>query len=190
MKKERETKVQRGARPGPPKNSPRPPSLNLLVASVREQLGEDWLPRHYRQKILTLRTRAYRLGATTKASPVEIQHTLLGVELKIGKKRLSCPDLATARYLTIFARLGNAEVAVPYDITQLSRLADELESAWQRMLLLVEHLAADRSRAFRARLVNTLTGEARAGIDEAGPGTIVPRFNQNTRQRPLSRGQA
>jgi hypothetical protein len=108
---------------------------------------------------------------------------LLGVELKVGRKRLSCPDLATARYLAVFARLGVAAVAVPYDITRTSPLADELESSWQRMLLLIEHRASERSPALRARLRRTLIGAARREIEEAGAGAAVPQFNQNTKQR-------
>jgi hypothetical protein len=68
-------------------------------------------------------------------------HTLFGIELLVGKRRLICPDLATARYLSVFARLGCQQVAVPYDITRISRIADQLESAWHQMMLLVDHLA-------------------------------------------------
>ena len=97
---------------------------------IREQLGESWLPRIYRERILKLRTRSYQFESDKPAARVDIQHTLLGVELKVGRKRLLCPDLATARYLSVFARLGCNGVAVPYDITKISHLADELESSW------------------------------------------------------------
>jgi hypothetical protein len=114
---------------------------------------------------------------------VRVQHTLLGVELKIGRRRLSCPDLSTARYLAVFARAGCAEVAVPYDITKISRLADELESAWQRTMLLAEREAADRAKGFRTRLRRALAAEIRRGVEEAGAGDAVPQFRQTTRQR-------
>ncbi|HVG33322.1 MAG TPA: hypothetical protein VM911_09585 [Pyrinomonadaceae bacterium] len=94
-----------------------------------------------------------------------------------------CPDLATARYLAVFARAGCADIAVPYDITQISRLADELESSWHRMLLLIEKLGEKRSQTFRARLRTLLLNELQAEIREAGAGTPVPQFNQNTKQR-------
>ena len=110
-------------------------------------------------------------------------HTLLGVELKIGKRRLLCPDLAMARYLSVFARLGVAEVATPYDITQVSRLADDLESSWYRMLTLVEHLAVEQSARFRHRVLAILIAGERNGIIEAGAGPAIPQFNQNTKQR-------
>jgi hypothetical protein len=108
---------------------------------------------------------------------------LLGVELKVGRRRLLCPDLATARYLSVFARIGSSDVAVPYDITKISQLADELESSWYRMLLLVEQEARARSPQFKTRLRGLLLAKIRAEIEEAGAGTRVPEFRQNTKQR-------
>jgi hypothetical protein len=161
-----------------------PNSFAALAGQIKEMLGETWLPRFYHERILTLRTRAHQLPeATARPEKVNVQHTLLGVELKIGRRRLSCPDLATARYLATFACAGCTGVAVPYDISRISQLADELESSWQRMSLLVEHLAAGRNKAYRTRLRNTLIKEARNGIVKAGAGALVPQFNQNTKQR-------
>lgn len=167
-----------------PTTPPPQPSLNILEAEIKSLLADEWMPQIYRTRVLVLRTRAHRIGEAAKNSSIEIQHTLLGVELKIGHKRALCPDLATARYLAIFARLGCVEVAVPYDITGISRLADELESAWHRMLLLIAHLTEERHRAFRSRLSKTLVVAARDEINNLGPGSIVPQFNQNTKQRP------
>ena len=170
----------------PPARGHSPGSLESLAEQIKETLGESWLPRYYRERILPLRTRAHQLQAAATAKPeqVNVQHTLLGVELKIGRRRMSCPDLATARYLATFARAGCASVAVPYDISRISQLADELESSWQRMLLLVEHLAAARDKAYRTRLRNSLIADVRREIAEAGAGTQIPQFNQNTKQRP------
>lgn len=154
-----------------------------FVAGIIRELDESWLPRLYKERILQLRTRAHHLPVPANTNPVEIQHTLLGVELKVGKQRLLCPDLATARYLAVFARMGCTNVAVPYDITQISTLADGLESAWHRMLLLVEHVAQGRTRQFRQRLRRLLIDEARREILEAGAGSAIPKFNQNTKQR-------
>ena len=103
-------------------------TVEACAQQIRERLGETWLPRIYRERILKLRTRSYHFAIEAIPKRVLIQHTLLGVELKVGRKRLLCPDLATARYLSVFARLGAKDVAVPYDITKISQLADELES--------------------------------------------------------------
>lgn len=162
----------------------RPGSVEALVAEVRERLREDWPPRVYRERILPLRTRAHDVPVAAKNASVEVQHTLLGIELKVGRRRVSCPDFATARYLSIFARAGVGRVAVPYDITKISRLADDLESSWQRTLLLADHLTEGRAASFRARVRSSALREVKREIEEAGAGTAVPAFNQNTRQRP------
>jgi hypothetical protein len=158
-------------------------SLAQTAAEVKARLGELWLPRIYSERILKMRTRSHQLHVTTKKADVAIQHTLLGVELKIGRHRMACPDLATARYLAVFARAGCANVAVPYDISRISSLADELESSWHRMLLLIGHVAEERHQAFHSRLRNLLITDARREIAEAGAGAAIPQFNQNTKQR-------
>lgn len=130
-----------------------------------------------------MRTRSYHLRITGKRPVCEIQHTLLGVELKVGRLRMMLPDLATARYLAVFARAGCMDVAIPYDISRISALADELESSWHRMLLFAERVAESRSDAYRSRLRNLLIGKVRSEIEVAGAGAAVPQFNQNTKQR-------
>ena len=90
------------------------------------------------------------------------------------------------KVLAVFARAGCSDVAVPYDISLISSLADELESAWHRMLLLVEHVAADSNVNFRSRLRNLLIDDVHREITEAGAGTMIPKFNQNTKQRSNS----
>ncbi|MEP6741833.1 MAG: hypothetical protein ABJB61_04985 [bacterium] len=150
---------------------------------MRTELSTAWLPHVYRERVRQTRTRAYKFEELKPKAHIEIQHTLLGIELKIGQRRLLCPDLATARYLSVFARAGCAHVAVPYDITKISQLADELESSWYRMLLLVDHLAAKKSDSFRSRIKQLLLAAIRNEVAEAGAGDAVPEFRQNTRQR-------
>ncbi len=161
-------------------------SADNLLIEIENAMGESWLPRIYRERILNLRTRSYVFAVAAKLrakeSTPEIQHTLLGIELKVGHKRMLCPDLATARYLAIFARTGCAAVAIPYDITRISQLADELESSWHRMLLLADSVSRNRSEAFAIRVRSLLIGKVRDAISEAGAGTRIPEFKQSTRQ--------
>jgi hypothetical protein len=170
-----------------PKPATRPSSFAQVAEEIKGALGEMWLPRIYRERILKMRTRSHHLELPSKKASVEIQHTLLGVELKIGRHRMMCPDLATARYLAVFARAGCWDVAVPYDISRISQLADELESSWQRMLLLVERAGEKRNAAFRSRLRNLLVEDVRREIEAAGAGAAIPQFNQNTKQRPVQK---
>jgi len=150
---------------------------------IQNELTEHWVPRIYRDRILKLRTRSYHFGGLKPRARVEIHHTLLGVELKVGRRRLLCPDLATARYLSIFARFGSKDVAVPYDITKISALADQLESCWYRMLLLVDYRAANESERLRNRIRALLISTVVKEIEEAGAGSEVPEFRQSTKQR-------
>ena len=146
--------------------------------TVKEQLGDAWLPRIYRERILRLRTRSYHFETVNPKARIVIQHTLLGVELKIGRRRLLCPDLATARYLSVFARIGVADVAVPYDITKISHIADELESSWYRMLLLVEQEAGKEGPRVRSRLRGLIIAQVREEITAAGAGARMPEFKK------------
>lgn len=150
-----------------------------IIASM----SEAWLPCIYRDRVLKMRTRSYHFEGPGKSQAVQVQHSLLGVELKIGKRRLLCPDLASARYLAVFARAGCVDVAVPYDITRISPLADELESSWFRMLLLVDHEVAAKADAFRRRVRGLLIAMLRAEVAAAGAGTRMPEFKQTTKQR-------
>ena len=165
---------------------PAQPSAEELFLQIKTTMGDSWLPRIYRDRILTLRTRSYVFPAMarrrSKQLLPEVQHTLLGIELKVGHTRMLCPDLSTARYLAIFARAGCAAVAIPYDITRISHLADELESSWHRMLLLADSLAGARSEAFATRIRSLLIGKVRDEISDAGAGTRIPEFKQSTKQ--------
>jgi hypothetical protein len=152
------------------------------LTEIEDRLGDSWLPRVYRERILKNRTRSYQFPPLAKGAAPQIHHTLLGIELKVGRRRLLCPDLATARYLAVFARIGCKAVAIPYDITRISRLADEFESSWHRMLLLADGVAGDHTSAFRARIRTLLIGKVRDEIAAAGAGASVPEFKQSTRQ--------
>ena len=154
-----------------------------VVTSIREKLGEMWLPQVYRQKVRSQRTRSYKIEVPPRENNPEILYTLLGIELKVGNRRFSCPDLATARYLRVFARLGAAEFAVPYDITRISPAADELETAWQTALLHLSVETRGRTDRGRARYRSELIKEMRNEISEIGAGDLMPEFKKSTKQR-------
>ena len=149
-----------------------------LIDEARSELGDLWIADLYRNKVRSQRTRSLHLDVPERENVPEILHTLLGIELKIGRRRLACPDLATARYLRVFARLGVRDVAVPYDITRISVIADELETAWQKMILLLREKGRETGRD-RSALVRKL----RAEINDIGPGEVMPVFDRETKQR-------
>lgn len=153
------------------------------IGEIKENLDEAWIPRIYEGKIRSQRTRSHQLDIPRKENRAIIQHTLLGVELKVDNKRFACPDLSTARYLQVFAWLGCREVAVPYDITKISSLADELESSWHKMLLLVEKETVETTPAARGRIKAGLIRKIRHELDEIGAGELMPEFKKSTKQR-------
>lgn len=150
---------------------------------IREQLAADWIPQIYAEKIRMQRTRACQLEVPERENKADILHTLLGIELKVGNTRFSCPDLATARYLQVFARLGCRNIAIPYDITKISALADEFEVAWHKMLLIHADAVRDKSPQAKGRGRSGLLKLVRLEIDEIGAGDAVPQFTQTTKQR-------
>ena len=95
------------------------------------QLGDAWIPAIYSTKIRPQRTRAVDLEIPERENQAEILYTLLGIELKIAKRRIACPDLATARYLRV------------------------LETAWQNTLLLL----GDTPAKARSTLIKSMRTE-------------------------------
>ncbi|HKP68875.1 MAG TPA: hypothetical protein VJV05_06305 [Pyrinomonadaceae bacterium] len=147
---------------------------------IQAAMGKDWLPAIYADEVRTLRTRSCSLDIPERENSADVMHTLLGIELKVGRHRFACPDLATARYMQVFARIGCREFAIPYDITKISTLADRLETAWQRSLLLIESRRSDLTSRLRGGVLR----EIRSQVDAIGPGEKMPEFNQSTKQRP------
>jgi hypothetical protein len=153
------------------------------VDTIIEKLRDAWIPAIYREKVRTKRTRSYEMDIPERENQTEILFTLLGIELKVGKSRFACPDLATARYLRVFARLGCRSVAIPYDITKISTLADELEVAWHKLLLVNEQNNAGKSSQTVGRSRSALIKRIRAEIAEIGAGEKMPEFKNSTGQR-------
>jgi len=155
-----------------------------IAAEIRSQMGDEWLPSIYHEKIRSGRTRSISIDIPERENTAIIEYTLLGIELKVGKRRFACPDLSTARYMRVFARIGCKDFAIPYDITQISGFADELETSWQRTDLLIIELtpaATARSRAAaRSKVIQSIRDQLR----EIGPGELMPIFDRETRQRP------
>ncbi|MBC7900257.1 MAG: hypothetical protein H7070_09415 [Saprospiraceae bacterium] len=154
-----------------------------IGTEIREQLNDAWIPLIYSEKVRKQRTRSFEMDIPKRENTPEILHTLLGIELKIKKKRFACPDLATARYLRVFARIGCTHVAIPYDITKISTLADHCEEAWQKLLLVLKEKSRKKLPPAKKRIRSRLIGEIRSEIAKLGAGEIMPEFKQSTKQR-------
>ena len=146
-------------------------------------MGDDWLPTIYHEKVRVIRTRSISIDIPERENTATIDYTLLGIELQVGKRRFACPDLATARYMRVFARVGCRDFAIPYDITQISGFADELETSWQRIDLLINELTPTGSARSRSAARTKVIRGIRDQLREIGPGELMPIFDRETRQR-------
>ncbi len=136
------------------------------VGQLRQALDRDWPPEIYRSEVLSSGIRRFQFNRTPRSRAIHIVQNLLGIELTLGHQRISVPDLGTARYLAVFARLGVRNVAIPYDITRIPKIADRLEGAYQRLLLQIDYLtrsASPRSaQSLRQRAFRQLRADFRA----------------------------
>ncbi|HBE83939.1 MAG TPA: hypothetical protein PLN05_05300 [Pyrinomonadaceae bacterium] len=153
------------------------------AAEFRNSLGDSWIPTIYEDRIRKLRTRSFELDIPERENDPTIEMTLLGVELRVGRKRIACPDIETARYLAIFAILGCAKVAVPYDITQIGPLAAVLEDAWREMDRKFAESDRDASPQTIGKRRAAILRTIRIEIARIGAGEMMPLFNRSTRQR-------
>lgn len=154
-----------------------------LAEELKISLVGDWLPAIYANKIRPGRTRSVHIDVPERENPAEIQYTLLGIELKVGKRRFACPDLATARFMRVFARIGVIDFAMPYDITKISPLADELETSWHRTLLIAAERSRELSPQAQRRARNQLVKAIRSELADIGAGEAMPAFDTATTQR-------
>lgn len=154
-----------------------------IVDEIRSALANEWIPDIYKHKVRPQRTRSYTLDVPERENRAEILYTLLGIELKVGKTRFACPDLATARYLRVFARIGCREFAVPYDITKISTIADDLETSWHKMLIIIDDSSRKMSPQALGRTRSSVLRSIREEVAEIGAGEAMPAFKQTTKQK-------
>lgn len=117
----------------------------MTTAQIREETEK--LARCYEEQVVSLRTRRVELWGR-KCEP-RTMYTFLGFEVKFGPKRVTCPDMTTARYLKIFGKLGMDSIQIPYDPTQTARVVPILERAMDRIDELLLSIDSDRLRRQR-----------------------------------------
>ena len=81
----------------------------------------------YQDHVLMVKNRTVRLLGR-KCRP-ELMYTFLGYEVKLGALRVTCPDLITARYVSLFGKLGMESVQIPYNPTVTARILPLLEDS-------------------------------------------------------------
>ncbi len=123
----------------------------------------------YRDRVLEQRVRQVALLGR-KCQP-RMMYTFLGFELKLGRKRVTCPDVSTGRYLMIFAEIGLERVQIPYDPSQTARLLPELESCFAEIKTQLLKLSPDSKRhQILARRVYAILRKRLRAAEQRNPG--------------------
>lgn len=95
--------------------------------------------------------------------------TFLGHEVQAGRKRFTCPDLPTARYISLFLRIGVSRAAIPYNPVQVAAVVGSLEDALEQLL---KDATPSASRYRLARLrqqIEALNGHAQGDLPVIAP---------------------
>jgi len=125
----------------------------------------------YRLRVLPIRTRVIHLLG--RKAPAQIIETLLGFEVKSFYKRVSCPDMVTARYVKLFTELGCRTIRLPYDPTVTAGLLPELEKSLSGIIGGVrERFPHDRQ--LQLYVIRALFSRIRAQLKTATRNTNLP----------------
>ena len=117
----------------------------------------------YRDRVLPLQTRQVTLLG--RKCHAVLMKTFLGYELQLGRKRITCPDLITARYLRIFAELGVRTIQIPYNPARTASIFPDLEESFVAIQQIVKEEAGEKSDA--KRWVRQVYGKIRAGLADS-----------------------
>jgi hypothetical protein len=134
------------------------------------------------------RTRRIRLIG--KRCDPEIFNTFLGFEIKALGKRILCPDMATARYLRIFAEIGLGEVEVPYDVTRTQEFLPDLERAYAALKTILDFfsdqlLTVKEQKQFRRSVYESLRHALAKPLTISGSTAPLTKQAQNPRKVKL-----
>lgn len=132
---------------------PKAPETDYLKAEA-ERLTDDFITL-YQEKVLPFPHRSVEL-AGRKCNTPRINATLLGFELQIRDKRFSCPDMATALFLKIFAMIGAGEVKVPLDPTRTTDMLPFFEHCWNQFGETCRKLEAANLKTVASRMHSRL----------------------------------
>ena len=130
----------------------------MPMTTTQEQINA--LTSCYQTDVLKQRHRTVALRG--RKCDARIMLTLLGYEVKAGRKRIGCPDMTTARYLRLFAELGMRQIRIPYDPTSTARVIPKLESALKGIHESVGEQVADEGK--RKELTRRVYREIRRAL--------------------------
>ena len=132
---------------------------DLESISARAMSSIDRFILHYSEAVAAAHRKVGLTGR--KCRNPRIINTLLGFELQIRDRRFTCPDMATARFLRIFAKIGVSEVMVPLDPTLTADILPEIEKNWNEFSRICRELESGERKALARRLHDRLKAKVR-----------------------------
>jgi len=111
----------------------------------------------YRQKVLTKKTRAVSLPG--RKNSARILYTLLGYEVQVARKRMSCPDSVTARYIRLFSELGFSSIQIPCDPTVTAELIPGFETALETLVARIRKCFPAERQTYAIRKIYSIFRE-------------------------------
>ncbi len=103
--------------------------VDSLTQEILDKMGDDHLATFYKRHIATVS--CFRINLPERTEPIEIENSLFGWRLKIGKKVIDCQSEVHARYLRVFAEMGWDKAEVPKDSDYLAKIIDQLENLFE-----------------------------------------------------------
>lgn len=129
--------------------------LDLLAQNVLNRLGENNMATFFKDRIATVP--CYVQDLPKHADPIEIENSLLGWRLRIGKRAIDCSSEAQARYLRVFAEMVWDHVPVPRDNNYLPTIVDEWEKLFEEtQVVLEENTLSILQRRVRERVTDSV----------------------------------
>ncbi len=129
--------------------------LDLMTQNILARMGENNLATFFKAQITTVPCSTLELPKC--AQPIEVENSLLGWRLKMGKKAIDCSSEAQARYLRVFAEMCWDQAPVPKDNSYLSSILSQWENLFENTkVVLEEHTTSILQRNTRELLVQTV----------------------------------
>ena len=137
-------------------------------SAIQEEIEK--LGRTYGEEVLSGPTRVVSLPGR-KCEP-RILNTFLGFELQVAQKRMTCPDMSTARYLRLFAEIGMPSVRAPYDPSLTTGVLPQLEQSLKNIkdLLLEENLDRKQHQSKLRNIYRKIRENLKMAEKEVGIG--------------------
>lgn len=139
--------------------------VNLLAQNILSHLGEDNIAIFYKNRIA--KTSCYSIDLPERAEPIEIEKSLFGWRLKVGRKVIDCSSEVQARYLRVFAEMGWDKAVVPKDSDYLVIIIDLWENLFEKaQAALEEYTSSILQNKTRDLLTHTVWAKLREQMIE------------------------